>query len=414
MIRTLQKKFVRVSMTVVTCLLVLLLGGINLINAQTTIRQSEGLLTMLATGDPGKHFLQIPLQDPGRPGFLTPPWNEDTRRSAVFFTAWFGSDGQLSAIDVSHITSITEDEAVALAETVYSTQKTSGKRGIFRYRLLSSPDGKETICIFLDTTLQTHAVLQVLILSGLAGILCWGAMFLLCFLLAKRAIAPIAANLEKQKHFVTDAGHEIKTPLAIILANTEAMELCTGENKWSRNIREQTHRLNGLMQNLLTLARIDETASVLHPESLPLSELITDLLRMFREPLELKHVPLEADLAPGINFSGNREQINRLFSILIENAVKYVSPEGSITVSLFQQEKFASFTIENTCFPLPDCPPEKLFDRFYRADSARTQKSGGYGIGLSAAQAIIELHKGSIVAEYPAEDRIRFSVKFPL
>ena len=235
-------------------------------------------------------------------------------------------------------------------------------------------------------------------------------MLLFVILLSKKAILPIAENIEKQKQFVTDAGHEIKTPLAIIMANTDAMELHNGENKWSRNIREQTVRLNGLMQNLLALAKMDEGAVKLPSSDILLSSLLEEILPAFYEPAALKEIIIEENIQPNIIMHGNRDSMSRLITILLDNAVKYTSKQGNIIIYLERKEGVITLSIKNTCDMLPEVDPEKLFDRFYRGDSARTQKSGGYGIGLSAARAIAESQKGSITASYE-ENQIIFTVE---
>jgi len=252
--------------------------------------------------------------------------------------------------------------------------------------------------------------MRLLLLSSLIGLTCWLCMFLLVFLLSGRAIRPIAANLERQKQFVTDAGHEIKTPLAIIAANTEAMELHNGESKWSRNIREQVTRLNGLMQNLLTLAKLDESNVALSCEPISLSALTEEGSDVFREAMELKHLQVERHIQPDLTVSANRDLMSRLISILLDNALKYTPIGGSVVIELFRADKTIQLIVANECEKLPDCPAEKLFDRFYRADSARTQKNGGYGIGLSAARSIAEAHGGTISALYRDDHTIAFIV----
>ena len=158
-------------------------------------------------------------------------------------------------------------------------------------------------------------------LSGALGLICWGFMLILVIILSKKAICPIAENIEKQKQFVTNAGHEIKTPLAIISANTEAMELYNGENKWTKNIKKQVDRLNGLMKNLLLLAKMEESKIVYQKFSL--SEMASEISESFFEPISLKNIAFETKIQPDIILNANSEHIRQLFSILLDNAVKY-------------------------------------------------------------------------------------------
>ena len=159
---------------------------------------------------------------------------------------------------------------------------------------------EEVVLIFLDTSQDLLSSLRVLLLSAALGVLCWILMLLLVILLSKRAIRPFAENMQKQKQFVTNAGHEIKTPLAIILANTDAMELYNGENKWSRNIREQVNRLNGLMKNLLTLARMDEATLQITPTDFSFSALVQENADAFADPFALRRITMRSDIRPDL------------------------------------------------------------------------------------------------------------------
>lgn len=409
MIKALQKRFIYTAMIAVTVLIVVLLGGINIINARLTITQSEELLASLHQQEPG--FKQIqPERDPGKHNFLTPPPTEDDRNATLFFVATINKSGSITMLDISHIPSLNEEEAAVLVTEAIDSGKATGTVDRFRYDADISPN--DIRYIFMDVSADRTDVLRVAVLSLMAGMVCWGAMLLLVIALSRRAIRPIAENIERQKQFVTDAGHEIKTPLAIILANTEAMELHNGENKWSRNIHSQVLRLNGLMQNLLTLAKAGENKAPINTETFSLSDLTNETLEMFRTPLELRSLSLESQIEPDIFLSANKEQISRLISILTDNAVKYATTGSTIAVTLQKTDKTIRLQTENICDALPQCPPEKLFDRFYRADAARTQQnSGGYGIGLSAAKAIAELHNGTISAKYTNENHITFTVK---
>ena len=409
MIKTLKRKFVMAAMTAITALILVLLGAINAVNAWGTLSQSDRLLDMLSATvinpSPGNRPI---VRDKGS---LARPAAEDTKLSAVYFTVLIDTVHNQTVTDISHIASVTEEEAVAMAAGLGDDAAMEGKTGLFKYKIMVSPDRTMKTYVFLNISSQLSSILRVLILSLLVGLLCWGVMLLLVILLSKKAIAPIAANIEKQERFVTDAGHEIKTPLAIILANTEAMELHQGESKWSRNIREQVNRLTGLTQTLLTLAKMNEGTINLRTETLSLSELVTETIQMFQEPAKIKRLVFTRSIAPSVSITANKEHILRLLSILLDNAVKYTPEDGNVIVILKKENKKTFLQLKNTCKSFPDVPPDALFDRFFRADSARTQKNGGYGIGLSAAKAIVELYHGKITASYGKDGMISFTVK---
>ena len=223
--------------------------------------------------------------------------------------------------------------------------------------------------------------------------------------LAARAIAPTALSIERQKQFVTNAGHELKTPLAIIQANTDALELYNGESKWTRNIRAQTVRLNGLMQNLLTLSRMDEDSLKLEKEVFAVDPLIQEVWDNFAEPAAGRKISVRImpDDSGEQSVCANRESLAQLLSILFDNAVKYTPRGGEIEVRTCAEAEEVRIIQSNTLSAegktavIPE-DADRLFERFYRADSDRSRKKGGYGIGLSAARAIAGANGGKISA----------------
>lgn len=434
MVKQLQKKFIISAMLAVTILLVVLIGGINVFNYLTTSNDNDRLMEMLcysfetstkwnadttdntqppqsingtqqnttdASGN--QNNPDFPPQDNG----TKPPddkknngfgrHDKNAVESARYAAVAIDKNGKIIRTDVTHISSLTEDEATAITEALKNTAAGTGTYSGFQYRISETKRAEGKVIILLDNSMQISSFFTVLFISVGAGIFGWLMMLLLVILLSRKTIAPVARSIEKQKQFVTNAGHEIKTPLAIILANTDAMELHNGENKWSRNIRAQTLRLSGLMQNLLMLAKMDESSTKLPMCEFDISTAAEDTVGAFIEPAALKGIMIEQDIKKGIRLSGNRDSIVQLMTVLLDNAVKYTESGGVIRAGLYGSEKNITLSIANTCEPIDH--PEKLFDRFYRGDSARTQKNGGYGIGLSVAQAIAELHKGSITAE---------------
>lgn len=325
--------------------------------------------------------------------------------SSNYFLVRYDQEGAVAKVDVSRTSAVTEEEAQELAAQVYAGEREEGQVSRFRYLRREAPQGGGVTVVF--------SYIRVLLLSAAAGLGCWGLMLVFVILLSRRAIRPIAENIERQKQFVTNAGHEIKTPLAIIQSNTEAMELYLGESKWSRNIKEQTRRLGGLMLDLLTLARMDEGAALAQKAALSLSGLAEQALEPFLQPMEAQGITLERDIQPEVSLTADPAQLEQLLSLLLDNAVKYTGPGGRICLSVKQEGKRARLCLENTCPQLPTVPPEKLFDRFYRGDAARTQKEGGYGIGLAVARSLAQANQGSLHAQYLPPQAIRFVAQFP-
>ena len=437
MIRSLQKKFVVTAMIAVTVLLLVVLGALNVFNAVSNARQTEFLLDDLgrqnalfprtedhalpppASGesDPVSDAAAMPAEVQPEPfarvrrrGFLDEPMDDNMRMSALYFIADLDDQCRVVRTDVSHIASVTEEEAAELALGL-DVDQTGGSAGSYRYKIFPRPEGGYRV-VFLDSGVRRNAVMRVALLSLLLGCVSWLLMLALVMALSRRAIRPIAENMERQRQFVTDAGHELKTPVAIILANVDAMELRGGESKYSRNIRSQAARLSELMKNLLTLARVDEYSVLEQPQRLDFSSLCREVFLPFREAAELKHIRYDMDLADALELTGDRTLLAQLCSILADNAVKYCPEDGEIGITLRSENRRICLRVSNTVTEVPDL--DRIFDRFYRADSSRNQKSGGFGIGLSAARTIARLHRAELTAGHdPASGLLSFSVRFP-
>ncbi len=400
----LQRKFIRTAMVAVTALLVVLLGAINLANWWQVEVQTDRMLAFLLQEEP----------PPGEPLFrdherFLPPLNADTRGAARFFQVFYDQTGQVVRVDVGQIASVSEEEALEYAQQCQGQQEGAIDR--FRFRRAATQDGQGEVLLFLDTSSSRRSILTVLALSGGVGLVCWLGTFLLVALLSRRAIAPVVRGMEKQRQFVTNAGHEIKTPLAIIQANTEALELHQGESKWTRNIRAQTARLTGLMETLLTLARMDE-AKLPAAQTVDLSQTAKESVQAFQEAAAARELTLTGQIASDVVLQTSREHMVQLLSVLLDNGVKYTEPGGSVRLTLTKEGSTIRLQVRNSPTQVPEGDLSRLFDRFCRGDPARSQKTGGYGIGLSAAQAIVQAWQGTIAAQAEGEDTMLFTVVF--
>lgn len=412
MIKQLQKKFVVSAMLAISVLLIVVLGGINIFNGISAKRQTDNLLSTLAQVENSAITLMLPeVKDSWN--FFSSVVTQDDTLGAIYFVVRADNYGNVWSVDTTHISSVDMEEAINYTKQIYNKSDNIGSIGRFKYMMIPTVGNLGKTYIFLDITKQVSNVWQVLFLSVGVGVLCWFAMLLLVVLLSKKAIRPIASNIEKQKQFVTDAGHEIKTPLAIIMANTDAMELCYGENKYSKNIRNQIFRLKDLTQDLLTLAKMEENSEKVK-EWFSMTDLVEETLVQFVENIVKKNVVLQKNVQMNLNIKSDRGQIQRLLSILIDNANQYVSENGTIEVALQQSNKMLVFVISNTADNLRQLQLDKIFDRFYRGDDARTQKSGGSGIGLSSALAIVQAQKGQITAQTQDYEKIIFTIKLPI
>lgn len=403
MIRTLRRRFVLTAMLSLFVLLIIVIGSI--IGASYFIMEgnSDQALDMLSADRPKTP----PASDERRPlfGYQLRPNPSSFMNHCVVLV---DGKGEAAFINPGFFLNYDELEIYEYALRVLNGSKMEGKIGSFKYKIVALNDNGHKI-VFLDMSAQAQILADTIRTTCLIGLACLVLMFIIVMIVSRRTVLPVAESIEKQRRFVTDAGHEIKTPLAIIQANVDAMELHNGKNKWSKHIQEQAVRLDGLMKQLLSLAKMDEGETAIPFENVAFSKLVEDCVSAFSEMGCDKK--LMSDISPGVSLRGNRESLEQLVSILMDNAIKYSEIDGTITVKLTAIGKKAILEVINTCKALPDAPPSTLFDRFYRADAARTQKSGGYGVGLSIARAVTEIHRGKISAFYDNENIIRFRVE---
>ena len=335
MVRTLQIKFVKTAMTAISVLLLAVICAISGIYSFDTYRKEKNTAEMLADSggipdfvkmkrdrqegfEPGPHDMQRPEgTDSGNP-FFDNRMSPDDVMAVRYFMIHYDTDGGIESADTGSIYSVTDEEAMEYGRQVIAGGKQSGIIGHFMYCLKDNEDGKTAA--FVDVSSQISSILSVIVISLVIAAIAWILMFVFVSALSRRAIAPIAENIVRQKQFVTNAGHELKTPLAIIMANTEALELFNGESKWTRNIKAQTRRLNDLMQNLLTLSKMDEADLNLPMQDFDIGELIGEAAAPFEEPAREKGLMLSVE-TPQITVRANRGSIGQLIGILLEQLV---------------------------------------------------------------------------------------------
>lgn len=403
--KTLRKKFILFAMSAVTILHVVLIGTINAFSWIVLDRQSDEVLHIIADGD--DKFLQTAFH--ARGPFL-PPMNMDTVKAARFFMVHTDQDSNVKDVNIDQISSVTAEQAAQYAERVTGN---IGKVDAYKYEIRQL--GSDRLIFFIDTSGQMQIFVMVLSISCAIALTCWFAILIFVILLSGRVVRPILAGMEKQKQFITNAGHELKTPIAIIQSNNDASALIYGETKYSKNIRQQTQQLNVLMTNLLTLVKLDEDTK-LPTERVDISEMIGGMLSAYETAAAEKRIVLFPDVRSHVFLQVHRDTFSQMISILLDNAVKYTPAGGTIRVSVTHEGGHVEIVEENTCEVSANSDPERFFERFYRGNSARTQDgtSSGYGIGLSAARTIEETFGGKLMAVYPEEGMIRFTARFYL
>lgn len=331
-------------------------------------------------------------------------YDEDSPYRIRYFVADITNDTVTA--DLEHIAAVSYTEAEEMAQQALQRNNRIGTIEEYRYRVT---DNRERV-IFLDCSadLSNMHMLSLLIsLIALAFILMITVVF---YFLSYRIVRPFEENARMQKQFITDASHELKTPLAIISANAEVLAYKDGENEWINNITEQVTRISELVNELLTLNRLEEVEVAVGIEPVPLSDIMNKTADNFAEVFNSKHVLAERRIEPQVVLNGNPSQLERLVSVLVENASKYASENGRVVLTLKKEMRYTTMTVFNTCEIDEEADYKHLFDRFYRPDTSRTSETGGHGIGLSIAKRIVTLHNGTIEA-VPGNGGLTFHVK---
>lgn len=321
------------------------------------------------------------------------------------------ADGGMD-VDARGMAEVDEEALQEVVHGILASGEERGKADMYKFALRRMEDGR-TLVVLLDNSAALQSLLgivQAMMIANALGLL---GMFLILLPLSKRMVRSYAVNVEKQKQFITNAGHEIKTPVAIIQSNIDAMELIQGENKWSRNIRGQVARLRALLDDLLALARLDEGRAEQKRTLVELGALVAEEIEADRERCAARGLCVRSEVAEGVCLRGDAKGLRQLVHALLDNAVQYADAGGWIEVRLEKSGRRVRLTLRNSVSQLPDCPPERLFERFYRGDSARTQGTAGCGVGLSAAQSIVEAHRGRIELTYEDAHSVRVSVELP-
>lgn len=325
-----------------------------------------------------------------------------------FFTVTINAEGEMVAANTHNTRTVDEKKAEKIVSGLYREHKTEGYYKYRKYRAVNR--GENTIYVFVNAKGQLKTC-QTLIKNNIFSALV--ELLILIFpvwLFSGYVVKPIKESYEKQKTFITNAGHEIKTPLTIIDANTDVIELTTGESEWTRSIRNQIKRLSKLTEQMIMLAKLEEFEKLSNAGKVLLSDMLMEVCEQFETVADMHDKYLEADISPKLEFYGDADMFESMLSILFDNAVKYADVDTTIYVSLKRNGKNIIFEIENQATDMKKGKHDELFERFYRADSSRNSVTGGYGIGLSAAKSIVELHRGKITAFSSSDGVIKLKI----
>lgn len=349
----------------------------------------------------------VPMKDDGR---NAPPF-PDKRGDVVtidHFLCFANGEGTLMRLDGTE--NYTEDDAQTLLDYVLEKGKTDGWYGSLQYFRKDYDRG--TLVVFSDRSAEQLLLHKVLLVSILVFLLMEGVVFLLTMILTKRAMRPMQETFERQRQFISDAGHELKTPLTIISANVDILHDEIGENKWLSYIQSQAERMRVLVGEMMNLTKLEMGDKEKDFVDFSLSEAVSGAALPFEGQAFEQEKQLELEIQEDISYHGNPDQIKQLVGIFMDNALKYSKEHGEIRVTLQQVQNKKTLKVYNTGKGIPESEKEKIFQRFYRSDASRARATGGYGLGLSIAQSIADAHKIRIQVESEYEHWICFILTF--
>ena len=409
MIRRLKRKFILInmlliSMVLLTVFVLIVLSSLNRMHGQSSTALS--MAGMMTKEDTPPQFSLNSNKNGGRYG---------AERNNYFasFCVMLDSDGEITDVFSSSI-DVTDDAAAKAASAALSSGRTDGYlyRLELRYRITTDDFG--TRIAFVDVSQDFASLRNMLLTLLIVGVLGLGAFLLISIFLAGWALKPVERAWDQQRQFVADASHELKTPLTVMLANTDILlahqdEPIACHKKWLQSTRDEGMRMKELVEDMLTLARSDVDRPVRVREPVNLSDLMWNCQLSF-ETLAFEHfVTIEGQAEPDVTVSGDPAELKQLFALLTDNAVKYAAPHSVIDMRLSRAQEHVCFSVHNAGEAISPEDLPHIFERFYRADPSRSAQ-GGFGLGLAIAQSIARSHNGSIRVESSPRDGTTFTV----
>lgn len=409
MIKRLRKRFICIAMAAVASVMVLLCLIVNIANYISVDRELCQMLTVIHDNQgviPHTPSRVNPAvkQD----GSFTGQFTAETPYSTRFFVLRYNDEGELVGAQLDKIAAVTEEDTDKYLEIAMQNGEGFGYTSGYKFYVVDDGDDRN-MAIFLDCYQEMRGVIMTAVWSLAAAVFCIVLVYLIVVLLSRIAIDPVIKASEKQKQFITDAGHELKTPITVIATSLKVLEMETGEQKWIDKAKAQTEKLKELVNSLVSLSRMDEENSPLKFVRFAVSDAVRETAESFIDYAKSAGHELTLSIEPDIIYCGDEYAVRRLVSVLLDNAVKYAEKDSQIYFSLEKNKKGIVIRTSNKCEGLSSEDEEKLFDRFWRADESRSS-AGGFGIGLSMARSIAEGHKGTISAKI-AEGVITFTAE---
>ncbi|MBE6794095.1 MAG: GHKL domain-containing protein [Ruminococcaceae bacterium] len=311
---------------------------------------------------------------------------------STFYTVAVSYEGDILEIENEPPTVHTDDDLERLARSIIKGGRDNGTENNLAF-YKTDKEGY-TLVTFMDNTIVNENAMTLfrytLIFGGVALVI----FFFLSVFLARKIVNPLEESYQKQKQFISDAGHELKTPVSVVSANAELLSRELGDNQWLQNIQYENERMGMLVGQLLDLARTEDTTPQM--EHINLSRLVDGEALPFESVAFEKGLVLNTNITSNIGVVGNSTQLKQIVSILLDNAIRHSKEQGEVWLTLTKEHGFAKLSVINKGDEIPEEQRTKIFERFYRVDTARNSEDKHYGLGLAIAKAIATSHKGHI------------------
>ena len=399
MIKKLRRKFVCIVMAIALLMLGLVLGIVIYFTGQNMQTQSISMMRAIAA----RPFQQSNLDRP----------SDDTVR-LPFFVVQINNRGEMTAVSGGYF-DLSDREYLLQIATLALSGEESGELKEYDLRYLKSTYPRSVTIVFADTATEKATMRSLTYSSIFIFLMATGIFLVLSILLSRWAVKPVEKAWKQQRQFVADASHELKTPLAVIMANAELLQNePTVENnmKFTPNILSTSYQMRSLVENMLEMARVDDGKEKLQFTPLELSQLVSDAVLSFQLLYEEKNMLLHSNVSEGISVSGSEQHLYQVMDVLLDNALKYSAPNATVTVELTGNGRHCLLKVTSPGEQLSKEDLKNIFKRFYRADKARTM-NGSYGLGLSIAESIVQAHKGKIWAE-SRDGQNSFHIQLPI
>lgn len=392
----LKLRLISINMALLTTVFVAIFGVIFIITSNSINREINGNLNALI------YDLKRPIPN------------------SINIVVELSNDGTIEKHFKSYEVSTNDDTLQDVVDKILKSGKDFGKVDIFNstYSYLKGTTPSGIKIAFMERSMYDNMLFQLLKNLILIGFVSLIALLFISIYLTNKSIIPIKETFEKQKQFIADASHELKTPLAIIKTNTSLIlshpdDTIKSQSKWINYINSQTDRMSELISEMLSLAKMDTSENKLPLSPINISKVVESMILMFDAVLYENNIELETNISKNLFINGDKESLKKLFSIIMDNAIKHTNKNGNITVSLFSNKNKIKIIIRNTGEGIAPEHLERIFERFYRVDSSRNRETGGYGLGLSIANSIVKQHKGKIYAKSKIGEFTSFIIEIP-